>query len=164
MFLRICIRQPFGHFHFLKKGHIFCFSMYRGLQKPNSRTYNFVEVSGHNLEFPQTWGFFMDFNWTLATVKRLREFEEIEISRQSCRGDCELQGGKLLRLLSGFRPRIRPLYKIGWLLQRASRAESYLISLKYHFQCSAGGWEDHRKIIILEWRPNTPFCLRSLNL
>jgi hypothetical protein len=38
--------------------------------------------------------------------KRLREFEEIEISRQSCRGDCEKQEGKLLRLLSGFRPRI----------------------------------------------------------
>ncbi len=28
--------------------------------------------------------------------KRLREFEEIEISRQSCRGDFEYQGGKLL--------------------------------------------------------------------
>jgi hypothetical protein len=25
----------------------------------------------------------------LFTVKRLRKFEEIEISRQSCRGDCE---------------------------------------------------------------------------
>jgi hypothetical protein len=32
--------------------------------------------------------------------KRLREFEETEISRQSCRGDCEWQGGKLLRILS----------------------------------------------------------------
>jgi hypothetical protein len=32
----------------------------------------------------------------------------LEISRQSCRGDCEYQGGKLLRLLSGFRYRIRP--------------------------------------------------------
>jgi hypothetical protein len=41
--------------------------------------------------------------------KRLREFEEIEISMQSCRGDSEQQGGKFLRLLSGFRPRIRPL-------------------------------------------------------
>ncbi len=37
--------------------------------------------------------------------------EEIEVSSQSCRGDCEWQGGKLLRLLSGFRPRIRPLVK-----------------------------------------------------
>jgi hypothetical protein len=26
--------------------------------------------------------------------KRLREFEEIEISTQNCRGDCEKQGGK----------------------------------------------------------------------
>jgi hypothetical protein len=40
--------------------------------------------------------------------KRLREFEEIEISRQSCRGDREKKGGKLFRLLSEFRPRIRP--------------------------------------------------------
>ncbi len=37
------------------------------------------------------------------------EFEEIVISRQSCIGDCEQQGGKLSRLLSGFRPRIRLL-------------------------------------------------------
>ncbi len=40
--------------------------------------------------------------------KRLREFEEIEISMQGCRGDSEQQGGKLWRILSGFRPRIRP--------------------------------------------------------
>jgi hypothetical protein len=43
--------------------------------------------------------------------KRLREFEEIEISRQSCRDDCEKHGGKLSkrsRLLSGFHLRIRP--------------------------------------------------------
>ncbi len=37
--------------------------------------------------------------------KRLREFEEIEISRKSYRGGCDKQGGKLL---TGFRPRIRP--------------------------------------------------------
>jgi hypothetical protein len=42
--------------------------------------------------------------------KRLHEFEEIEISRQSCRDDSEWQGGKLCSLLSRFRPRIRPLY------------------------------------------------------
>jgi hypothetical protein len=35
----------------------------------------------------------------------LHEFEEIKISRQW------LRGGKLLRLLSGFRTRIRPLSK-----------------------------------------------------
>jgi hypothetical protein len=41
--------------------------------------------------------------------KRMRKkFEEIEISRQSCKGDCELQVGKLLSLLSGFLSRIRP--------------------------------------------------------
>jgi len=43
--------------------------------------------------------------------KKLREFEEIEISRQSFKGDSELQGGKLLRHLSGFRSRLRPLHK-----------------------------------------------------
>ncbi len=72
----------------------------------------FVEVSGHNLESSQTWGFCMDFlnnregdmgfyqvfllsplQCTVTEVnsrncKRLRAFEEIEISRQ--------------RLLSGF--------------------------------------------------------------
>jgi hypothetical protein len=31
------------------------------IQKPNSWTYNFVEVSWHNLEISQTWGFWMDF-------------------------------------------------------------------------------------------------------
>ncbi len=30
-------------------------------QKANSRTYNFVEVSGHNLEGSQTGGFCLDF-------------------------------------------------------------------------------------------------------
>jgi hypothetical protein len=40
---------------------------------------------------------------------KLRECEEIEISRQSCRGECE---GKPLRLLSGFRPRIQPLERL----------------------------------------------------
>ena len=48
----------------------------------------------------------------LEEVKRLREFEEIKISRQSCRCDFEQQGGKLLRNLSGFRdfrPRVWPL-------------------------------------------------------
>jgi hypothetical protein len=39
----------------------------------------------------------------------LREFEEILVLRQSYRGDCEWQGGKLLGFLSGFYPRIRPL-------------------------------------------------------
>ncbi len=72
---------------------------------------HFVEVYGHNFESYQTWSFCMDFlnrkkgdviychvfllsplqcivrNW--RNCKRLREFEEIEISRQNCRGDCE---------------------------------------------------------------------------
>jgi hypothetical protein len=43
--------------------------------------------------------------------KRLRELEEIEILeilRQSYISDFEHQGGKVLRLFYGFRPRIRP--------------------------------------------------------
>jgi hypothetical protein len=46
--------------------------------------------------------------------KRLREFEEIKMSMatQSFRGDCEWEGGKFLRLLPGFRPRIWPQYSI----------------------------------------------------
>ncbi len=50
------------------KGSISCktFSMYKKgvtpiVLKPNSWTYNFVEVSGHNLESSQTWGSCMDF-------------------------------------------------------------------------------------------------------
>ncbi len=88
-------------------------------QKPNTRTYKFIGVSGHNLESCETWGFCMDFlnhrEGGVVTIsfssfllyrncKRFREFGEIEIPRQSCTG--EKQGGKLWRLLSGFRPRI----------------------------------------------------------
>ncbi len=40
--------------------------------------------------------------------KRLREFEEKEISRKCCRGDCEWQEGKFLELLSEHGLRIRP--------------------------------------------------------
>ncbi len=35
--------------------------VHRTILKPNSRTYNFVEVSVHNLASFQTWGFCMDF-------------------------------------------------------------------------------------------------------
>ncbi len=34
-------------------------SQFTQTQKPNSWTYNFIEVSGHNLESSQTWGFCM---------------------------------------------------------------------------------------------------------
>ncbi len=81
--------------------------------KPNSWAYNFAEVSGLNRERSQTWGFCLDFlnqkeggvpfyqvllrsplqctvtNW--RNCKRLREFEEIEVSRQRSRGDCKYQ-------------------------------------------------------------------------
>jgi hypothetical protein len=90
-------------------------------QKPNSWTYNFFEVSWEfsRLEV-SVWISCVIFYQVFllsplqCTVtywrncKRFREFEEIKNSRQSCRGDYEYQGEKLLRLFSGFRPRIRP--------------------------------------------------------
>jgi hypothetical protein len=80
--------------------------------------YSFIEVSVLRLEVSVwisktigkgVWFFIMFSSFLLyRNCKRLLDLEEIEISRQSYRGDCEQQGGKLLRLLSGFRPRIRP--------------------------------------------------------
>ncbi len=71
------------------------------MKKPNSWTHYFIEVSGHNLESSQivsvwiTWTiekevwFSIRFSSCLLYrhCKRLHEFEKIEISRQSCRGD-----------------------------------------------------------------------------
>ncbi len=76
-----------------------------------SWTYNFFEDPGHNLESSQTWGFCMDFLnhreggvvlyefFLLSPLqctathyrncKRLRKFEEKDISMQSCRGDSD---------------------------------------------------------------------------
>ncbi len=73
--------------------------------KPNSWTYNFVEVSGHNLESSQTWSFCMNFlhhreggmvfyqvfllsplqcTVTSRNCKRLREFgETVEVTVNS---------------------------------------------------------------------------------
>ncbi len=44
----------------------------------------------------------MNSSWTVETVRGCVSFEEIEISSQSCRGDFEWQGGKLLRLCLEF--------------------------------------------------------------
>ncbi len=83
-------------------------------RKPNSWMYDFVEVSGHILSVfrlevsvwisytigKEVWFFSRFFsstvysNWTNETKKRLCEFEEIEISRQTYRGDYEKQEGK----------------------------------------------------------------------
>ncbi len=81
------------------------------VHQPSLWTYHFVEVSGPNLESPQTRGFCMDFlnhreggmvffqvfllsplqctviNW--RNCERLLEFEEMENSSQRCRDDCE---------------------------------------------------------------------------
>ncbi len=85
------------------------------LSLPNSWTDDSFEVFGHNLESSQTWDFCMDFfkpygrgcgflscflpsplqctvtHW--RNCKRLREFKEIEISRQSCRDDLNSEEG-----------------------------------------------------------------------
>ncbi len=58
--------------------------------------------------------------------KRLCEFEEIEILRQISKGDCEQQGGKLVRLLSVFRPRIRPLYYLASTIYYCDRSSTQL--------------------------------------
>ena len=42
------------------------FKLY-GIQKPNSWTYNFAEVSGHNLESSQTWCFHIPTMFVLQT-------------------------------------------------------------------------------------------------
>ncbi len=88
--------------------------------KPNSWTHNHVEVSGHCLRSSQTWGFCMDylnhgkgvwFSFLLSPLQKQYEVAWVWRNRnlnQSCRGDCEYQGGKLLRLLSGFHLRIQP--------------------------------------------------------
>jgi hypothetical protein len=78
--------------------YLFTLTFCQCFQKPNSWTYNFVEVSGHNLASSLKWGFCMDFlnhreggmvsirfssfllynvqqlNW--RNCKRLREFED----------------------------------------------------------------------------------------
>ncbi len=76
-------------------------------QKPNSWTYNFVEVSGHNFERSQTWCFrsqCLHYNQFQATFF----LGGGGVVKSVCRSDCEWKGGKLWRLLSQLRPRIRP--------------------------------------------------------
>ncbi len=79
------------------------FSLLLTLLKPNSWTYSFAEISGHNLEISQTWGF------------RIQRLHYKTVTNHFCsnksvsRGDCEQQGGKLWRILSHLHPRMRPL-------------------------------------------------------
>ncbi len=71
--------------------------------KPNSWTYNFVEVSGHNLKS------------FLHNVYITNQFQTTFARGQGggvksvSRGDCEQQGGIFFRLLSQLCSRIRPL-------------------------------------------------------
>jgi hypothetical protein len=119
-----------------------------GTQNPNSWTYNFDEVSGHSLESSQTWGI------------RIQCLHYKPVSRHFCsagrgvksvnRGDCEKQGGKLLRLLSQLRPRIRPQAFVC-----VSARGVYLFSRTgpgNKFRGGGGGAEEHCFFVLL------PFC------
>ncbi len=75
--------------------------------KPNSWTYNSVEVSRHNLESSQTWGFCMDFwNQREGVCFPPFSFTDVQLKCRTVRGCVSLEKFKLL---SGFRPWIRPL-------------------------------------------------------
>ncbi len=92
-----------------------------GFLKPKGRGYGFL--SG----FPN-FSFTVYSNWTVKTVRGCMSFEEIEISRQSCRGDCEARRKrKLLRLLLGFRPRIRPLGGFYYITPRFGLSQSIFV-------------------------------------
>ncbi len=78
--------------------------------KPNSWTYNFVEVSGHNLESSETWSFPLQWMFKLQNSSKPLSLKGGGGGVKSVgSGDSEQQGGKLFRLLSQWRPRIRPL-------------------------------------------------------
>ncbi len=65
------------------------------------------------------------------TCKRLREFEEIEISWQSSRCDCEFQGGE------------KTLKTFLWISSKnsASGLQSYIIQMtRVLVQCTPGRW------------------------
>ncbi len=89
--------------------------------KPNSWTYNFIEVSGHNLESSQTWGFRIQclhykpvsihFCWGEKWGKICSRGDLWGGGgglKSANRGNCEQQKGKLLRRLSQLCPRIPP--------------------------------------------------------
>ncbi len=49
-----------------------CIGVYRKVVKPNSWKYNFVEVSGHNIESSQTWGFCIQYTLHYITIFTLQ--------------------------------------------------------------------------------------------
>ncbi len=130
---------------------ILCFTRQNSSRCPklNSLKYSFVEVSGHNLENSQTWGFHVQClhnkpvsnhfwpgvgggGWGVKSISS---------------GDCEYQGRKLLRLFSQVRPRIPPLFwsgvcrTVGWTLD----LPLYIYSLPRWSQVTChrgggGGW------------------------
>ncbi len=100
-------------------------------QKPNSWTYKFVEVSEHNLESSQTWGFHIQ-------CLHYKPVSNHFFSRErEGRGDCEKQGGKLLRLLSKNSASIKGVKKQGKLrrLERCRRKTVHSATILYN-----GAW------------------------
>ncbi len=78
------------------------------IQKQNSWSYNFVEVSGHNPVSSQTWGFHIKCLHNKPVFQTTFTLWGGGGVKSVILGDCEWQGGKLLGLLSQLRPRIRP--------------------------------------------------------
>ncbi len=104
--------------------------------KPWSRKNNFVEVSGHNLDSSQIWGFCMDFinhkeggivscfppfSYTVYSNRTVEIVEEVAWVWRNRNLKAKLQRWlwKAWRFLSRFRPRIRPLEQniscLGWM-------------------------------------------------
>ncbi len=85
-------------------------AFYSIFSKPNSWMYNFTYVSGHNLVSSQAWGFRIQCLLYKPVPNPNHFCSGGGGGRKSVsRSDCEWQGGKLLRLLSQWRPRFGPV-------------------------------------------------------
>jgi hypothetical protein len=78
------------------------------LLKLNSWTYNFVEVSGHKLESSQTQSLRIQLLYYKPVSNQF--WSRGGGVKTISRGGCGQQGGKISRLLSQWRPRIRHLF------------------------------------------------------
>ncbi len=93
------------------------------LQRPNSWTYNFIEVSSRNLESSQTLGFSMDFLnsmeggialyqiFVLSPSQKLQEVAWVWRNKNLKAKRCRwlwITRRKTLKVFTGFSPRIRP--------------------------------------------------------
>jgi hypothetical protein len=78
--------------------------------KPNPWMYNFLEVSGHNLESSQTWGFGILCSHYKPVSNHFSQGGGAGVKSVS-NGDLNSKADKTLKLLSHLRSRIRPLIK-----------------------------------------------------